>query len=94
MKQEGELLCPRSFCMLHKPPGLVVRDPERSCLPWGGRLDPHALVETFAVYLVEPTVCLFKAGLLKGNKPWSQVFVGCQYTSRTTLLVVGIKLEE
>ena len=57
-------------------------------------MDPHALVETFAVYLVEPTVCLFKARLLRGNKPWSQVSVVLQYTSWTTLLVVGIKLEE
>ena len=33
----------------------------------GGRLDPHALVETFAVYLVEPTVCLFKANCSGGT---------------------------
>merc|ERR1712157_653340 len=39
----------------------------------GGRLDPHAHAY-LAVYLVVPTVCLFKAGLLRGNKPWSQVF--------------------
>ena len=38
-------------------------------------MDPQALVETFAVSLVVPTVCLFKAGLLRGSRPWSQVFV-------------------
>merc|ERR1711862_679669 len=39
----------------------------------GGSLDLRALAY-LAVYLVVPTVCLFKAGLLRGNKPWSQVF--------------------
>ena len=34
----------------------------------GGRLDPHALVETLAVYLVVPTVCLFEAGLTPGEQ--------------------------
>ena len=80
--------------MLHKPPGLVVWDLDRSCLPWGGTLGPsRSRRDLFSV-----PGSTYGVSIQDWTAPGEQALVPgiCprQYTSWTTLLVVGIKLEE